>query len=607
MRHLEKVNKELLLVFSMFVIALALNFVIDAQRMVLYVYTLPTVASAYIYGRRHATLTAFASVLLVTLLTMTSGVFGKEASAAPTTTWLDLVAWGGSLIVTGYLMGTLYEHKNAQLQELRSTYHGVLLIMRHLVSKDEYTEHHSHRVSEYAARIAAHLKLSPERIEDVRAASLLHDIGKLEISRELLYKAARLTSDEYQEIQQHVGRGVEMLETVGGSLRRVIPIVLAHHDKFDGSGYHPTRRTFRSSARHLSRGRLRLADQRSAVSQGHVSVRSQGHHRQGHGDRLRSAGGRSLPRGVPVRRDGREAGGRMIATPSASETAGALTAAERRRFVRIACPPDASARLRAGTSARLLDVGLGGALVESSTRLTPGSVNATLFVSPDIAFRARAHIVRAFVVGVTRDENGATSLIYRAGLEFGPMSADEAGTLSTFVTGALREGSQALTEPVERNVTIRFPQGWTISRKRDTVIARAPEGSRFMFLGAPQCQPHGDLAEMARSSMLEAGFSALHGQATTLNGQEAFVGFYNGRLRNLGVVVVEAAHVRVDGYTYLVAGVAPWSAYESVRHEFFATISSFGSPAGVDGVQLVSAPSPHSLDEFDEAASSAVA
>jgi putative nucleotidyltransferase with HDIG domain len=242
MRHLEKVNKELLLVFSMFVIALLLNFLIDAQRMVLYVYTLPTVASAYIYGRRHATLTAFASVLLVTLLKLTKpGAFGTELATFNTTTWLDLIAWGGSLIVTAYLMGTLYEHKNEQLKELRETYHGVLLILRHFVSKDEYTEHHSHRVAEYAARIAAHLKLSPERIEDVRAAGLLHDIGKLEISRELLYKAARLTSEEYHEIQQHVGKGVEMLETVGGSLRRVIPIVLAHHDKFDGSGYHPTK------------------------------------------------------------------------------------------------------------------------------------------------------------------------------------------------------------------------------------------------------------------------------------------------------------------------------------------------------------------------------
>ena len=242
MRHLERVNKELWLVLSMFIIALLLNLLIDAQRMVLYFYTLPTVASAYLYGRRHATLTAFASVLLVTLLTVTTGVFSSTSAASlPAARWLDLAAWGGTLIVTAYLMGTLYEHKNAQLRELRETYHGVLLILRHFVSHDEYTEHHSFRVSVYATRIAAHLKLSPERIEDVRAAGLLHDIGKLEISRELLYKAARLTRAEYEEIQQHVGRGVEMLETVGGSLRRVIPIVLAHHDKFDGSGYHPTR------------------------------------------------------------------------------------------------------------------------------------------------------------------------------------------------------------------------------------------------------------------------------------------------------------------------------------------------------------------------------
>jgi putative nucleotidyltransferase with HDIG domain len=95
-------------------------------------------------------------------------------------------------------------------------------------------------VSVYATRIAAQMNLSPDRVEDVRAAALLHDIGKLDISRDLLYKAAKLTRDEYEAVQQHVSRGVEMLEPVGGALRRVIPIILAHHDKFDGSGYNPT-------------------------------------------------------------------------------------------------------------------------------------------------------------------------------------------------------------------------------------------------------------------------------------------------------------------------------------------------------------------------------
>ena len=95
------------------------------------------------------------------------------------------------------------------------------------------------------------LDLSPDRIEDIRAAALLHDIGKLDVSRELLYKAARLTKEEYEQMQQHVTKGVAMLEPVGGSLRRVIPIVLAHHDKFDGTGYHPTAAT-RSRSRHAS-------------------------------------------------------------------------------------------------------------------------------------------------------------------------------------------------------------------------------------------------------------------------------------------------------------------------------------------------------------------
>lgn len=242
--RLEQVNKELWVVLSLFSIALLLNHIVASQRMVLGLYTLPTLGSAYFYGRRHATLTAVASILLVVLLVYyqdSNSITQPPETLLSFDRWVDLTMWGGTLMVTGYLMGTLYEHKNAQLEELRDTYHGVLMILRHFISKDKYTENHSYRVSVYATRLAACLDLSPARIEDVRAAALLHDIGKLEISRDLLYKAAKLTREEYQEIQKHVPKGVEILEPVGGSLRRVIPIILAHHDKFDGSGYHPTR------------------------------------------------------------------------------------------------------------------------------------------------------------------------------------------------------------------------------------------------------------------------------------------------------------------------------------------------------------------------------
>ena len=241
--RIEAVNKELWLLLSLFFICLLLNLLADSQRMVLSFYTLPTLGSAYAYGRRHATLTAFASVLIVILMTWYNPVLFAAATTVPRleTRWLDITVWGGVLVLTGYSMGTLYEHRAAQVLEMRETYHGVLMILRHFIAKDTYTENHSYRVAIYAAKIAASLGLERARIEDVRSAALLHDIGKLDISRELLYKAARLTASEYQEMKQHVQKGVDLLEPVGGSLRRVIPIVLAHHDKYDGSGYNASR------------------------------------------------------------------------------------------------------------------------------------------------------------------------------------------------------------------------------------------------------------------------------------------------------------------------------------------------------------------------------
>lgn len=89
--------------------------------------------------------------------------------------WHDTFAWAGILLVTAYAMGTLYERHESKQGELRETYHGVLLILRQFVSKDSYTESHCYRVSVYAAKIASYLRSSADRIDDVRAASLLHD------------------------------------------------------------------------------------------------------------------------------------------------------------------------------------------------------------------------------------------------------------------------------------------------------------------------------------------------------------------------------------------------------------------------------------------------
>ncbi len=241
LQRLSDVNRELWLLLSLFALAALLNSLVDSQRMLLGLYTLPTLFSAYVYGRRHATLTALGSVLLVVLITyFNPTLFGTRRVSLPLSDkWFEITVWGGILLINAYAMGTLYEHKEKHVRELRSTYQGILLILSQFISKDRYTQNHSFRVSVYATRIAAQLGFSAEEIEDVRAAALLHDLGKLDVSREILYKAASLTTEEFDHVKKHVDYGIQMLQPVGGPLSRVIPIILSHHDKFDGTGYHP--------------------------------------------------------------------------------------------------------------------------------------------------------------------------------------------------------------------------------------------------------------------------------------------------------------------------------------------------------------------------------
>jgi putative nucleotidyltransferase with HDIG domain len=242
LRRLKEVNGELWLLLSLFLIAMLMNYMVSMHRVVLGFYVLPTLFSAYHYGRRHATLTATASlciVILVTYFNPAMFVTRPETTVADSK-WFDIAVWGGTLMVMAYAMGTLYDNKEAKVRELRQTYHGLLIILQQFISKDKYTQNHSYRVSIYAAKIAVEMGLDTERVEDIRAASLLHDIGKIDISRDLLYKAARLTSDETAEVQKHVAKGGEILHPIGGALNRILPIILAHHDKFDGSGYNPT-------------------------------------------------------------------------------------------------------------------------------------------------------------------------------------------------------------------------------------------------------------------------------------------------------------------------------------------------------------------------------
>ncbi len=110
-------------------------------------------------------------------------------------------------------------------------------------AKDEYTEGHSRRVGQYAVEIATRMNIKGVRIENIKVAAVLHDIGKIGIDDEILRKPGKLNDDEWARIMQHPSIGIHILEEV--DMPQVVKdIIEYHHLRYDGKGY-PTKRTER--------------------------------------------------------------------------------------------------------------------------------------------------------------------------------------------------------------------------------------------------------------------------------------------------------------------------------------------------------------------------
>src|SRR5258706_652918 len=103
-------------------------------------------------------------------------------------------------------------------------------------AKDHTTHAHLQRVRIYAVELAKKLNLPEDEIEAIQAAALLHDIGKLAVPEHIISKPGKLSPEEFEKVKIHPLVGGEILERVNFPYP-VVPIVRAHHEKWDGTGY----------------------------------------------------------------------------------------------------------------------------------------------------------------------------------------------------------------------------------------------------------------------------------------------------------------------------------------------------------------------------------
>lgn len=155
---------------------------------------------------------------------------GKKSGERFTKDDISLLSTLGSQSALAVYNAQLYE---AREQALLDT---ITALAHAIEAKDTYTINHCEKITGRAVALAQAMRLPRQDVENIRLASILHDVGKIGIPDAVLNKPSKLNDEEYEIIKQHAQIGARIVQSVG-ALQGVVPIVRHHQERFDGRGY----------------------------------------------------------------------------------------------------------------------------------------------------------------------------------------------------------------------------------------------------------------------------------------------------------------------------------------------------------------------------------
>jgi len=167
----------------------------------------------------------------------------KDGTLFPASTSASSVLIGGQIKGKIILYQDITQRKQTE-QQLKQGYEKlqrtmeatIYTISKIIETRDPYTAGHQNAVSQFVVAIAQEMKLPEDKIEGMRIAALVHDIGKINIPAEILSKPSKLNEMEFSLIKNHPKTGYDILKTIDFPWP-IAKIVLQHHEKIDGSGY----------------------------------------------------------------------------------------------------------------------------------------------------------------------------------------------------------------------------------------------------------------------------------------------------------------------------------------------------------------------------------
>jgi hypothetical protein len=195
---------------------------------------LPVVLAAFFLGRYRAGILAMFCVICAAVATALD-LSTLVASSSPLAVGIGLTIWGAVVGITALLVGTLSDERMSKIKELHDAYIGVVEVLaRYLNSADPKVPDRTAKVAQLSQEVAAQMRLSDQKIDDIRVAALLQDIENIEVTSKVIRKAVGDLAQPGRKMQlEHTFHGSELVHSLSSVLTGALPLLADRSDYLD--------------------------------------------------------------------------------------------------------------------------------------------------------------------------------------------------------------------------------------------------------------------------------------------------------------------------------------------------------------------------------------
>ncbi|MEX0818779.1 MAG: HD domain-containing phosphohydrolase [Pirellulaceae bacterium] len=210
-------------------LTLILYLAIGFKMVVLNMFYLPVVLAAFYLGRHRASILAFFSVMLATIVAV-ADLSSFAGQTSQLVIGVSLIVWAGVMGLNALFVGTLSDERGRKIEELHDAYLGVVEVLaQYLKSADPSMNDQSKRVSALSQEVARRMRLSEREVDDIRVAALLQDIDNIEVTARVIHRAV----DDLQHsrgLEPHTFHGGDLLQSLGSVLTGSLSLIVGRDD-----------------------------------------------------------------------------------------------------------------------------------------------------------------------------------------------------------------------------------------------------------------------------------------------------------------------------------------------------------------------------------------